>query len=82
MDLRLSTVAPGAAVTLEEIRALKPWTMSWSNVADYCSPDDYFAMARRCSRPKDTVHYLHSMNWVRDVKVWAPERCLHVWIHQ
>jgi hypothetical protein len=25
-------------------------------------------MARACSADEDTVHYMHTMNWVRDVK--------------
>ena len=69
VQLRLATVSPDAAAILEEINALQPWTMSWSNVADYYSPAVFFAMARHCSREKDTVHYMHSMNWIRDVKV-------------
>jgi hypothetical protein len=24
-------------------------------------------MARACSAPEDTVHYMHTMNWVKDV---------------
>ena len=24
-------------------------------------------MAHACSAPEDTVHYMHSMNWVKDV---------------
>ena len=69
VQLRLATVTPDAVAILEEIDALQPWTMSWSNVGDYYSPAAFFAMARRCSREEDTVHYMHSMNWVRDVKV-------------
>jgi hypothetical protein len=25
-------------------------------------------MARACSGDEDTVHYMHTMNWVRDIK--------------
>ena len=73
MELRLAVVAPGACDTLNEIHAVMPRTMSWSNLADFISPADYFAMVCRCSRPSDavhpTVHYAHSMNWIRDIKV-------------
>ena len=69
VELRLATVAPDALTTLAEIRALQPSTVSWSNVVDYCAPADFHAMARRCSREKDTVHNMYSMNWVLDVKV-------------
>ena len=29
---------------------------------------EFLAMAQACSTEKDTVHYMHSMNWIRDVK--------------
>ncbi len=29
---------------------------------------EFHTMARACSASEDTVHYLHFMNWVQDVK--------------
>jgi hypothetical protein len=28
---------------------------------------DFHRMARACSAAEDTVHYMHSMNWVKDM---------------
>lgn len=51
----------------QAIRSLRPWTMSWSNLPDYLDPRDFHTMARAVSGPggKDTIHYMHSMNWVQ-----------------
>ncbi|KAK9804206.1 hypothetical protein WJX72_001253 [[Myrmecia] bisecta] len=68
VEVRLGTVEPSAASTLAAIRSVKPYSISWSNVCDYYSPKAFHAMAKACSAPEDTVHYLHTMNWVRDVK--------------
>ncbi|MEW5312491.1 MAG: hypothetical protein WDW38_004122 [Sanguina aurantia] len=66
--VHLGHVQPSNTQLLARIRRLSPWTMSWSNVPDYLKPADFHEMARACSAPEDTIHYLHSMNWVRDVK--------------
>ena len=74
MQVRLGAVGPGApSTTTAEIRALSPWTVSWSNVPDYVEPAAFHAMARALSAPADTVHYMHTMNWVRQ---WALQRVL------
>eukprot|EP00854_Cymbomonas_tetramitiformis_P012224 gene12224-14435_t len=41
----------------------KPWTMSWSNVADYMKMSEFHEVARRCSSGGDTLHFGYSMNW-------------------
>lgn len=41
----------------------KPWTMSWSNLCDYISYEEFHRIARACSRHGDTVHFGYSMNW-------------------
>eukprot|EP00798_Chlamydomonas_sp_ICE-L_P029351 gene29351-12437_t len=43
----------------EEIRQLKPWTVSWSNVPDYVDTAAFHRMARQLSGAEDTVHYAH-----------------------
>lgn len=47
----------------------RPWTVSWSNVPDYIgpTPEAFHKLARAVSRPGgvDTVHFMHSMNWIR-----------------
>ncbi|MEW5302765.1 MAG: hypothetical protein WDW36_005513 [Sanguina aurantia] len=68
LEVHLGHVQPSNTQLLARIRRLSPWTMSWSNVPDYLKPADFHEMARVCSAPADTIHYLHSMNWVRDVK--------------
>jgi hypothetical protein len=66
--MKLAAVEPAAKAVQAEIRALQPYTMSWSNVCDYYHPAEFHSMARACSAPNDTVHYLHTMNWVQETK--------------
>ena len=37
--------------------------MSWSNVCDYFTAEDFHTMARMCSSPEDTIHHAYTMNW-------------------
>eukprot|EP01034_Spumella_vulgaris_P035759 gene35759-44095_t len=63
MSVRLGSVDLSAPHRLREISALKPSSISWSNVCDYFQPRDFHAVARRCSAPTKTVHHAYSMNW-------------------
>jgi hypothetical protein len=38
LQVHLAEVSPGSSRTLAAIKALNPWTISWSNVPDYYSP--------------------------------------------
>jgi hypothetical protein len=67
-QVKLAAVTPGSMAVQAEICSLQPHTMSWSNVCDYYHPADFHAMAEACSAPEGTVHHLHSMNWIREVK--------------
>ena len=51
---------------LQEIRESNPSTVSWSNVVDYMSPQEFHSVAKTISGP-DTVHIAHSCNWVNKV---------------
>ena len=46
----------------DTIAALKPYTMSWSNVCDYFTPVEFHKIARRCSA-HNTLHFAYTMNW-------------------
>ena len=50
---------------ISEIFESKPSTIFWSNLSDYHHPKTFFAIAKQCSAPTKTVHYLHTMNWVQ-----------------
>lgn len=63
-QVRLGAVTPSSRALHAAIKALTPWTLSWSNVPDYYHPRDFHAMARACSADANTVHRSHSMNWV------------------
>lgn len=65
VELRLQILSLSATAELASISALKPYTMSWSNVSDYMPMRDFHAMARACSGPggEDTIHFGYSMNW-------------------
>ncbi|KAF4146964.1 hypothetical protein GN958_ATG03851 [Phytophthora infestans] len=52
---------------LAQIAALRPYTISWSNVLDYFLPEDFHDLARRCSMHGDCMHYGYSMNWTTQV---------------
>ena len=62
IDLNLEIVDISRPKILAEIAALNPYTISWSNICDYCKPADFHDMARQCSG-KDTIHFGYSMNW-------------------
>lgn len=49
------------------VRALKPDSMSWSNIVDYMSAQAFHHLALSCSLPH-TRHFLHTMNWTDFVK--------------
>jgi hypothetical protein len=68
-QVRLAAVEPGAAATIAAIRSLQPYTMSWSNVPDYIEPAAFHRLARAVSdEVAGTVHFMHSMNWVQELK--------------
>lgn len=54
----------GVQDMIKEIALRKPWTMSWSNLCDYCDYTEFHRMARSCSPHGDTIHFGYSMNWV------------------
>lgn len=47
--------------------ALKPDSMSWSNIVDYMPPQSFHHLALACSTPH-TRHFFHTMNWMECVK--------------
>mmetsp|Transcript_5503 Transcript_5503/g.13790 ORF Transcript_5503/g.13790 Transcript_5503/m.13790 type:complete len:730 (-) Transcript_5503:1325-3514(-) len=63
VELRCSRVED----VIDDIAAMKPWTMSWSNVLDYMGHREFHQMARRCSKHGNTLHFGYSMNWSTDV---------------
>ena len=66
IELNLKLVSLEHKKTIEEIRALNPWTISWSNVCDYFKSSEFHRMARDCSG-EDTLHFAYSMNWPKRV---------------
>ena len=63
----VSAMIGNVADLIEQIAAMQPWTMSWSNVADYYKASDFHRIARACSINGDTMHFAYSMNWSTDV---------------
>lgn len=55
--------------TIAAIRALEPYTISWSNMPDYMAPQDFHRLARAISAPADTVHFMHRCAFVLHVVV-------------
>ena len=54
--------------SVKEIAALRPSTMSWSNLMDYFNSTMFHVIARGCSTNGGTVHFGYSMNWISRVK--------------
>ena len=51
---------------IKEIKAVKPFYISWSNLVDYIHPQSFHNIAKNVSC-KDTAHYIHSYNWTSRV---------------
>lgn len=51
----------------QEIAAMRPDSMLWSNVLDYMELEEFHDVARCCSVSGNTVHYGYSMNWPTEV---------------
>jgi hypothetical protein len=52
---------------VKEIAALRPSTMSWSNVIDYFNAKTFHGIARACSIHGNTIHFGYSMNWMQSM---------------
>lgn len=46
---------------IDEIAALMPWSVSWSNVLDYYTPSEFHTLARSISRHGDTVSFFSDL---------------------
>ena len=51
---------------ISRIKKMNPYTIDWSNLVDYCSREEFLAMAKGSSAEL-TVHFMHSMNWSQRV---------------
>ncbi|GIL66711.1 hypothetical protein Vafri_20195 [Volvox africanus] len=79
VQLHLKAVEPDSTA-ISTIAALRPATISWSNVPDFYPPAAFHKLARSCSVPRTsatssrssstggTTHYVASCNWPRDIK--------------
>lgn len=63
---KLGVVSLQNKALMEEIRALRPYTIHWSNVVDYLKPKEFHSIAKQVSGP-ETIHSLHSCNWTTRV---------------
>lgn len=52
---------------VQEVATFEPWTMSWSNIADYLDYQEFHDVARACSIHGGTIHFGYSMNWTTEV---------------
>jgi hypothetical protein len=66
VELNFKIVSLEQTKTIQEIRALNAWTISWSNICDYFQSTEFHKMARACSG-EDTIHFGYSMNWPKQV---------------
>ena len=66
VQLATKKLAPEMKETFEEIQALNPAQIDWSNVPDYLCVQDFFIMAKQCSG-ETTKHTFHLMNWIQCV---------------
>ena len=63
---KLGCVSSENQQLVDEIKEMRPYVISWSNVVDYISPKSFHAIAKQMSGP-ETVHILHSCNWTTRV---------------
>lgn len=52
---------------LADLRSKAPDSISWSNLCDHMTFEDYHQMLIACST-SNTTHHMHSMNWMKDIK--------------
>lgn len=57
---------PDGLALLNEVAALKPQSMSWSNLMDYFPKSVFHDICCFCSEP-GTIHYGYTMNWPTQV---------------
>ena len=58
---------------IAKIKNLNPYTIDWSNIPDYLTREDFLFLAKEMSG-KETVHYMHFMNWTNQV----PGKVIHL----
>jgi hypothetical protein len=61
INLSVNNLSLDSVPVIEEIANLQPFSISWSNIMDYMSRDDFHALARR--RNASVIHSGYSMNW-------------------
>ena len=62
IELNFKTISAENKAVVEEICALNPSSISWSNICDYMNPKKFHSLARKCSG-RQTLHFAYSMNW-------------------
>lgn len=67
IEIRHKGVTMSERGGIREIRKLSPQSISWSNLCDYYSNEEFHRMTRACST-SDTTHYVSSMNWSTEIK--------------
>lgn len=63
---RLGFFSKANTALIEEVKSLNPYLISWGNVIDYIHPIEFHEAAKEMSGP-ETVHYIHSCNWLNRV---------------
>ena len=62
IELNFKTISAENKAVVEEICALNPSSISWSNICDYMNPKKFHSLARKCSG-RQTLHFAYTMNW-------------------
>ena len=66
MSFEQAKMSKGNKDLISRIKQMKPCTVDWSNLADFCTKEDFLAMAKGVSG-EETLHYMHLMNWTQRV---------------
>jgi hypothetical protein len=61
IQLSVHTLSPKSVAQIEEIARLEPVSISWSNVLDYMSREEFHFLAKSCG--PNAIHSGYSMNW-------------------
>ena len=66
IELNFKILSIDNKAAAEEISAMNPSSISWSNISDYFNPKEFHSLAKQCSGNK-TLHFAYSMNWPQRV---------------
>lgn len=66
IEFKYKEIIPSDKEIINELAELNSWVIIWTNVCDYFPREDFISLANKISNA-DTIHFIHSMNWMQEV---------------